>query len=74
MRKQLLLTAIVLLKIRPITAANYTECALEGVVTDLDLSKTHVADIHYFENIRDQYHSCKLLGDKVYTSDELQTE
>ena len=49
-------------------------CTLEGVVTDFDLSKANVADIHYLEDIRYQYHSCTLLGDKAYLNDELQTE
>jgi predicted SPOUT superfamily RNA methylase MTH1 len=49
-------------------------CTLEGVVTDFDLSKAHVADIHYVNDIRDQYYNCTLLGDKGYLSEELQTE
>ncbi|MBL7046804.1 MAG: IS982 family transposase [Candidatus Marinimicrobia bacterium] len=49
-------------------------CTLEGVVTDFDLSKANVADIHYLGDIRDRYHSCTLLGDKAYLSNELQTE
>jgi len=49
-------------------------CSLDGVVTDFDLSKANVADIYYLGDIRDRYHSCTLLGDKAYLSDELQTE
>ncbi len=49
-------------------------CSLEGIITDFDLSKANVADIHYLNDIRDQYHNCTLLGDKGYLSDELQTE
>lgn len=49
-------------------------CTLEGVITDFDLSKANVADIHYLKDIRDRYYSCHLLGDKAYLSDELQTE
>lgn len=49
-------------------------CTVEGVVTDFDLSKPNVADIHYLEDIRDRYHSCTLLGDRAYLSGELQTE
>lgn len=49
-------------------------CTLEGVITDFDLSKANVADIHYLNDIRDRYYSCHLLGDKAYLSNELQTE
>lgn len=52
----------------------HSVCSLEGVVTDFDLSKANVADIHYLKDIRDQYYSCTLLGDKAYLSNELQTE
>ncbi len=49
-------------------------CTMGGVITDFDLSKANMADIHYLNDIRDQYHNCTLLGDKGYLSDELQTE
>lgn len=52
----------------------HSVCSLDGVVTDFDLSKGNVADIHYLSDIRDRYHSCTLLGDKAYLSDALQTE
>ncbi len=49
-------------------------CTLGGVITDFDLSKANVADIHYLNDLRAWYHDCILLGDKGYLSDELQTE
>ena len=49
-------------------------CTIEGVITDFDLSKANMSDIHYLNDIRDQYHDCTLLGDKGYLSNELQTE
>jgi len=49
-------------------------CTMGGIITDFDLSRANVADIHYLNDIRDDYHSCTLLGDKAYLSDELQTE
>lgn len=52
----------------------HSGCTLAGVVTDFDLSKANVADIHYLSDIRDRYHSCTLLGDKACLRDALQTE
>ncbi len=49
-------------------------CTLEGVITDFDLSKANMADIHYLNDIQDQYHDCTLLGDKGYLNNELQIE
>lgn len=49
-------------------------CTMGGVITDFDLSKANMADIHYLNDIRDQYYNCTLLGDKGYLSNELQTE
>lgn len=49
-------------------------CTMGGVITDFDLSKANMSDIHYVNDIRNQYHDCILLGDKGYLSNELQTE
>lgn len=49
-------------------------CTMGGVITDFDLSKANMADIHYLNDIRDQYYNYTLLGDKGYLSNELQTE
>jgi len=49
-------------------------CTMGGVITDFDLSKANMADIHYLNDIRDSYYDCTLLGDKGYLSDALQTE
>jgi len=49
-------------------------CTMGGVITDFDLSKANVADIHYMNDIRSLYHDCTLLGDKGYLSEKLQTE
>lgn len=49
-------------------------CTIDGVITDFDLSKANMADIHYLNDIRETYSNCLLLGDKGYLSNELQTE
>ena len=47
---------------------------VNGVITSFDLSKAEVADIHYLNDIKDQYAGCLLLGDKAYLSDPMQLE
>jgi len=49
-------------------------CTVGGIITDFDLSRANVADIHYLNDIRSRYCNCIFLGDKGYLSDELQTE
>ena len=48
--------------------------SLDGVITHFDLSKAHVADIHFLNDVKEHYSQCLLLGDKAYLSDPMQTE
>lgn len=48
--------------------------SLEGVITHFDLSKAQVADIHFLNDVKEQYSDCLLLGDKAYLSNPMQTE
>lgn len=47
--------------------------SVNGVITDFDLSKASIADIHFLNDIRDKYAGCLILGDKAYLSDPMQT-
>jgi hypothetical protein len=47
---------------------------VNGIISSFDLSKAEVADIHYLNDIKDQYSGCMLLGDKAYLSDPMQLE
>ena len=49
-------------------------CTMGGIITDFDMSKGNMSDIHYLNDIRDRYNNCTLLGDKGYLCNELQTE
>ena len=49
-------------------------CSLKGVITHFDLSKAHVADIHYLSDIQAYYPNCLFLGDKAYIGNEFQME
>lgn len=44
-----------------------------GVITDFDISKASVADIHFLDDVKDKYVGCMILGDKAYLSDPMQT-
>jgi len=48
--------------------------SLDGVITHFDLSKAHVADINFLNDVKEHYAQCLLLGDKAYLSDPMQTE
>lgn len=48
--------------------------SMNGVITDFDISKASVADIHFINDIKDKYSGCLILGDRAYLSDPLQTE
>jgi hypothetical protein len=43
-------------------------CAVDGIVTDFDLSQSSVHDIHYLKEIKCAYSKCVILGDKGYLS------
>lgn len=49
-------------------------CTMEGVVTSLDLSPAHVADIHFLRDIKAHYAHCIIYGDKGYLGHDLQLE
>lgn len=48
-------------------------CSVGGVITDFDISKANIADIHFLNDVKDKYADCLLLGDKAYLSDPMQT-
>lgn len=48
--------------------------SLSGVITDFELTKANIADIHYLQEIKYRYAGCTLLGDRAYLSNPLQTE
>lgn len=54
-------------KLHDITSVN-------GVITDFDLSKASLADIHFLNDVKEKYAGCMILGDKAYLSDPIQTE
>ena len=49
-------------------------CTLDGVIKAFDLSKASTHDIHYLNDIQDQFQDCILIGDKGYLSQSIQTE
>ncbi len=48
--------------------------SLNGIITDFELTKANVADIHYLQEIKYRYPGCTILGDKAYLNNPLQTE
>lgn len=52
----------------------HTVCTLDGVVTSLDLSPAHTADIHYLQDIKAAYAHCVIYGDKGYLGADLQLD
>lgn len=48
--------------------------SLTGVITDFELTKASVADIHYLHEIKYRYTGCTILGDRAYLSNPLQME
>ncbi len=49
-------------------------CSLDGVIQTFDLSKASTHDIHYLEDVREQFSHCILVGDKGYLSQAIQQE
>jgi len=47
---------------------------IDGVITHFTITKAHVHDIEYLQEIRDFYPGCTILGDRAYLSDPLQLE
>ena len=46
-------------------------CSIEGVFKSFDISKASVHDIHYLNDIKNQFKNCVILGDKGYFSQSL---
>ena len=49
-------------------------CSTSGVFTNFELTKAAVHDIHYLKNIKNNFSSCVILGDKGYLSAEYQLD
>lgn len=47
--------------------------SVNGVITDFDLSKASISDIHFLNDVKEKYTGCLILGDKAYLSDPMQT-
>ena len=47
-------------------------CSLSGVIMSCDLTKANVSDVHYLQDIKNDYHDCMILADKGYLSSEYQ--
>ena len=46
--------------------------SVSGVITDFDISKASIADIHFLNDVKKKYADCLVLGDKAYLSDPMQ--
>lgn len=49
-------------------------CSSSGVFCDFELTAAAVHDIHYLKNIKHNFSSCVLLGDKAYLSADYQLD
>lgn len=49
-------------------------CSIGGVFKSFDISKASVHDIHYLNDIKDQFNDCVILGDKGYLSADYQLD
>lgn len=49
-------------------------CSSAGVFTNFELTQASVHDIHYLKNIKNNFSSCTLIGDKGYLSAECQLD
>ena len=47
-------------------------CSLSGVLMSFDLTKANIADVHYLQDVRNDYYDCLILADKGYLSNEYQ--
>jgi len=48
--------------------------SLNGIITDFELTKANIADIHYLQEIKYRYPGCTILDDRAYLSNPLPTE
>lgn len=49
-------------------------CSISGVFKSFDISKASVHDIHYLQDIKNQFSQCVILGDKGYLSADYQLD
>ena len=49
-------------------------CSISGVFKSFDISKASVHDIHYLQDIKNQFSHCVILGDKGYLSADYQLD
>ena len=49
-------------------------CSASGVFSDFELTQASVHDIHYLKNIKNNFSSCVLIGDKGYLSADSQID
>ena len=49
-------------------------CGIRGVIHSYDMTAASVHDIHYLNDVRWEYHDCKMLGDKGYLSAGVQKD
>ena len=49
-------------------------CSASGVFSDFDITQAAVHDIHYLKNIKNNFSSCVIIGDKGYLSAEYQLD
>ena len=47
-------------------------CTMQGVFKHFQISQGNIADIHYLQEVKDQFVNCILLADKAYLSNPLQ--
>jgi hypothetical protein len=52
----------------------HAACSVTGVFHQVTISKAHIADIHYLQDIRDNFSNCILIGDKGYLSHNIQMD
>lgn len=52
----------------------HSVCTVDGVLTDFDLSKASVHDIHYLKDIKNTYQNCCILADKGYLNIDYQLD
>lgn len=49
-------------------------CSITGVFHQVSISKANIADIHYLQDIRDDFTNSIIIGDKGYLSHEIQLD
>jgi len=52
----------------------HATCSVSGVLHQVTISKAHVFDVHYLQDIRDKFSNCILIGDKGYIGHEIQLD